>query len=133
MAEITKTAGGSPSTLHLQPNDRLTEKMYAGEAITHLDAVQIHTDGKVMLSNGAANTQAAAVHGYALEDAGIGDSVTLADDFVAPYGTGLTPGAPYYLSGTVEGGLADAASTGGLIKIAHAVDTVRVRFLKIRL
>jgi hypothetical protein len=116
----------------LAPNDRLTEKLVAGEDIAVLDACQIHTDGTVMLSNGAAATQAAVVHGYALEPAALGEPVTLADDFVAPYGSGLTKGAFVYLSGTVEGGLADAASTGGTKRLGHVMtDGVRIRFFKI--
>lgn len=132
MAEITKSAAQLPSTLMLAPNDRLTEKLVAGEAIALLDACQIHTDGTVMLSNGAAATQPAVVHGYAAAAYALGDPVTLMDDFVAPYGSGLTKGAFVYLSGTVEGGLADAASTGGTKKLGHVMsDGVRIRFFKI--
>lgn len=133
MAELTKASPQPPSTVALPPNSRPAEKLIAGEAIGLLDACQIHTDGLVMLSNGAANTQAAAVHGFALRAAAVGEPVTLGNDFIAQYATGLTPGAPYFLSGTVEGGLADAASTGGLTKIAHAWSATLVRFLPTRL
>jgi len=133
MAELTKSSPQPPSTIALPPNARLSEKLIAGEAIGLLDACQIHTDGLVMMSNGAAATQAAAVHGFALRAAAVGEPVTLGDNFVAQYAAALTPGAPYYLSGTVEGGLADAASTGGTKKIAFAVSATRVKFLPISL
>lgn len=134
MAEITKSSPQLPSTLMLAPNDRLSEKLEAGEDIAFLDACQIHTDGKVMKSNGSAATQPAAVHGYAMDSYIAGEKgVTLADDFVAQYATGLTPGAPLFLSGTVEGGLADVASTGGTKKLAFVVSATRVKFLKISL
>ena len=44
------------------------------------------------------------------------------------YGSGLTPGAMYYLSGTTAGGLDTATSTGGTAPIAFALDTTRIRF-----
>jgi hypothetical protein len=43
------------------------------------------------------------------------------------YGAGLTPGATLYLSGTVAGGLADAASTGGTAPIGFVIDATRIR------
>jgi hypothetical protein len=46
------------------------------------------------------------------------------------YGAGLTPGASYFLSGTVAGGIADAATTGGTAPCAFAIDATRIRALQ---
>jgi hypothetical protein len=81
----------------------------------------------VFRSSGAAATANANVHGYAAEDCNSGEAVTLFQDVTMRYGAGLTPGASYFISGTVLGGLADVATTGGTIPCAHAVDATRIR------
>jgi hypothetical protein len=55
-----------------------------------------------------------------------GEAITLFFSITMRYGAGLTPGARYFLSGTVTGGLADAASTGGTAPVAFAVDATRI-------
>jgi hypothetical protein len=88
-------------------------------------ACRFATDGTVNLSTGAAANAAAVVDGFALKDAAIGEMVTLYDQVVIGYGPGaspaIIPGTSYFLSGTVAGGLADAASTGGTVPIARGV------------
>jgi beta-glucosidase-like glycosyl hydrolase len=95
----------------IDANDKCTG-LIAGEAIAAGDAVYIKSDGKVWRATGAAVAPAAVVRGFALIAAQVGEAVTFAWDVRLRYGAALTPGASYYLSGTVVGGLADAASTG---------------------
>jgi hypothetical protein len=61
-----------------------------------------------------------------MQDASLGEAVTLGHDFNYEYGSGLTPGTRYYLSATTPGKLADAATTGGVAPVAFAVDSKRV-------
>lgn len=126
MAEISKS--GTPSLASVLPpaNNKITG-LLAGEAIAAGDACYIKaSDGRVWRSTGAAANAAAQVRGFAAEAAAAGQAVTLLHGVIFRYGAGLTPGADYFLSGTVAGGLADAASTGGTGKIAYAVDATRV-------
>jgi hypothetical protein len=72
------------------------------------------------------------VDGYAAVAAPSGEAVTLVFDVNVRYGSGLTPGARYYLSGTAAGGLDTATSTGGTAPVAFAIDATRVRLLQSR-
>jgi hypothetical protein len=83
----------------------------------------------VWRSTGAAANAAAKVRGWAAEAAKAGEAVTLYHNVRFRYGAGLSPGADYYLSGTVAGGIADAASTGGTAPIGFAVDDTRVHLM----
>jgi hypothetical protein len=104
--------------------------LLAGETIATGDACYIRaSDGAVMKATGAANTAPADVAGFAFGPATIGEAVTLVCDGHFRYGSALTISAKYYLSGTVAGGLADAASTGGLTPIAVAIDATRIRIV----
>lgn len=125
MAEITKVTPSLSSVLPPPPM-RLTG-LRAGEALGALDACYIKaSDGLVYKSTGAAANAAAKVHGWAAQATPVGEAVTLLHDVNVGYGSGLTPGATYYLSGTVAGGIADAASTGGTGPIAFAIDANRI-------
>jgi hypothetical protein len=55
-----------------------------------------------------------------------GDAVTLVFGITINYGSGMTPGTAYYLSGTTAGGLDTATSTGGTVVVARAVDATRL-------
>jgi hypothetical protein len=46
---------------------------------------------------------------------------------VARYGSGLTPGARYFISATA-GAIDDAATTGGTVAIGFAVSATRIKF-----
>jgi hypothetical protein len=129
MAEISKSGTPSLSTLLPQPANRQTG-LLAGEDIAAGDACYIKSDGKVWRSTGAAANAAAKVRGWAAQPAKSGEAITLVHDVNMRYGASLTPGANYYLSGTVAGGIADAASTGGTGPIAYAVDDERIRVLR---
>lgn len=129
MAELAKT--GTPSLSTSLPCDaHRISGLLAGEAIKAGDACLIDSNGKVKLSSGAADTTAAAVLGFAATDAANGESVTLYHDVNFVYGNGVTPGAFYYLSATVAGGLSTVATTGGTVPIAFGLPDGRLRVLR---
>lgn len=123
MAQITKIA--SPSLASLLPNhgsDKEHPDLVAGENLGAWDACYINANGMVYKATGAAANAAARVRGWC-PDGGrnAGEAVTLLRNCRVEYGSGLTPGTDLYLSGTVAGGLADAASTGGTEPIGYVV------------
>jgi hypothetical protein len=129
MAEVTKT--GTPTVSTAAPigaEHRLTG-LTAGEEIAAGDAVYIKaSDGLVYKATGAAANEAARVAGFAPTPASAGEAVSIYRGMNVAYGpkvaaVAVNPGTPLYLSGTVAGGLADAASTGGTIAIAYVIDT----------
>lgn len=126
MAEIAKSGTPSLGTLLPDPGSNKLPPLYAGEALAAGDACYINAAGTVFRSNGAAVAAAAKVHGYAAMACSSGDAVTLLFNVSFRYGAGLTPGASYFLSGTVLGGLADVASTGGTGIIGFAIDATRI-------
>jgi hypothetical protein len=127
MAEIAKSGTPSLATALPGANDQIAG-LLAGEAIAAGDACYITSGGVAMRASGAAANAAANVRGIAADAAQSGEAVTLYRNVRFGYGSGLTPGASYYLSGTVAGGLADAASTGGTTVIGFAVDSTRIQF-----
>jgi len=87
-------------------------------------------DGKVYKSNGTAVNEAAKFDGFAARAALLGQPVTLYGVGTRlRYGNGLTPGADYFID-TTAGGLNDAATTGGTVSIARAIDTTDIRVTK---
>jgi len=133
MAEITKRTTASLASL-TPGQDKTIVGLVAGEAIAIWDACYIKgADGKVWKSTGAAANAAAKVRGFAQGAAAVNEPVTLIFDVnVGEYASGLTPGADLYLSGTVAGGLADAASTGGTAPVAFAVTATKIRVFQSR-
>jgi len=125
MADIAKVNQPSVTTIGLDPGTQKLPTLLTGEAIAAGDACYIKSDGLIWRSIGTAVNAAAKVRGFAPYKANAGESLTLVKDCVFQYGSGLTPGASYFLSGTV-GALADAASTGGTSEIAYAIDTTRI-------
>src|SRR5690242_16171116 len=112
MADIAKS--GTPSLASTLPaNEQQIPGLLAGEAIAQGDICYIASDGTVMRATGAAANAAANARGIAAMAAATGEAVTLFRNVRFGYGSGLTPGANYYLSGATAGALADAASTGG--------------------
>lgn len=126
MADIAKSGTPSVSTLGLDPGSQKLPTLLTGEAIAAGDACYIKNDGLIYRSTGAAANAAAKVRGFAPTKANSGESLTLVHSCVFQYGSGLTPGADYFLSGATAGALADAASTGGTAPIAYAVDATRI-------
>lgn len=127
MAEITKTGRPSLASTNVSPSCRLTG-LVAGEPLDAGDACYIKaSDGRVYKASGAtANAEATRVRGFAAVTVGIAMGITLLRNVNIGYGSTLTPGVDYFLSGTVPGGLADAASTGGTKPIAFAFDKTRI-------
>lgn len=129
MAEIAKTGVPSYSSVAPPQSDTIVG-LLAGEDIAAGDACRINAaDGRVYRASGAAANANARVSGFAFVPASAGDAVTLVTNGNFRYAAALTIGALYFLSGTVAGGLADAASTGGTKAIAYAIDATRVRLL----
>lgn len=128
MAEIAKS--GTPSLSSTLPaiNDKISG-LLAGEDLAAGDACRVNASGAVVRASGAAANANARVRGFVATAAKSGEAVTLVFNVQMRYGAGLTPGADLYLSGTVLGGLADLASTGGTTPIAFAVDATRIRLL----
>ncbi len=134
MAEITKVGTPSLSSI-LPPMSMQLAGRTAGEAINPYDVIYIkESDGKVYKATGAAATEPARARGYSPDAHAVGDEdVTIYfGDVTVRYGSGLTPGKALYLSGTVPGGLADAASIGGTAALAFVVDATRIRLLQPR-
>lgn len=132
MAEITKRSTASLASL-TPGQDKTLVGHVAGEAIAAWDACYIKSDGKVWRSTGAAATAPAKVRGWAMSAAAVNEPVTLVSDVsVGEYASGLTPGADLFLSGTVPGGLADAASTGGTAPVAFARSATKIHVFQSR-
>lgn len=128
MAEISKSGTPSMCTPSPPSNCRIPS-LTAGEDIAAADACYIKSDGKAWKATGAAANAAAKIAGFAFVAAKTGQPVDLYHDVNFNYGSGLTPGAEYFLSGSTAGGLADAASTGGTKVIAIAVNDKVIRVL----
>lgn len=132
MAEIAKSGTPSLSSVEPPPSQRISG-LRAGEDLAAGDACRINAaDGLVYRSSGAAANANAKVRGFAAMATKGGEAVTLLKDVNMHYGAGLTPGADLFLSGTVLGGLADAASVGGTAPIAFAVDATRIHVMASR-
>lgn len=101
--------------------------LIAGEDLEIGDPCYIKaSDGKAYKSNGTAANEAAKVHGFSPRAAMAGQPVTLFGQGARfRYGTGLTPGAPFYL-GATAGRLDSAATTGGTRQIAFAVNATDI-------
>lgn len=128
MAEVTRTGNPTMCSPHTGGIGS-TAGLLAGEDLVAGDVVYIKaSDGKLWKATGAAANEAARVVGMIQVAAKAGEAVTYWEAVRFAYGpkisgTPVNPGVPLYLSGTVAGGLADAASTGGLVPVAYVVDT----------
>lgn len=134
MAEVTKSGTPSLATPFPTPETIITG-LLAGEAIAAGDAVYLKgSDGRIYKASGAAANEAARVLGFAAAAADAGEAVSVIRAFsgaIMGYKAmiGATPapaGTRFYLSGTVAGGLADTASTGGTEVIAFALGDGRI-------
>lgn len=124
MATVAKV--GNPSICSVLPpaTCRINE-LLAGEAIAAGDLLYIKSDGKLWRANGTAATAPALAVGMAATAASAGEAVTPYHTCCFRYGTGLTPGVRYYASATA-GAIDDAATTGGTVPVAIAVDDTRI-------
>lgn len=100
--------------------------LVAGEALLAAAPCYIHTDGTVHMSNGTADNNEAVVAGWTGKSYAAGEPVTLFEEAVFEYATGMTPGDLFYL-GTTNGRIDDTATTGGTAPIAMALDAKRIK------
>jgi hypothetical protein len=126
MSLITKS--GTPSLASPIPSGGdVLRGLRAGEAIAAGDVIYVASDGTLMRSNGT-SANAAAVGGWiAAGDAAAGEALTGYKNVSFYYGSGLTPGAPYYV-GATAGRLDTAPTTGGTVVVARAIDATRIQF-----
>jgi len=133
MAAVAKS--GTPSVATRLPTHENKTVARASVAIAAGDACYLTgtmSDNLALaaLATGAAANAAAVVEGFAAADAAAGEAVTLYRGGVhMHYGAALAPGAGYFLSGAVAGGLDTVASTGGTAVIARAINASVVRVL----
>ncbi len=125
MSALSKSGTPSLSTVTPCNGHKLPGNLIAGEAIAAGDACYIKNDGKAWLAIGT-SAEAAVVAGFAAGAAPVGEPVTLYRDVLMHYGAAMTPGAGFFLSGTVAGGLDTAASTYGVSAVARAFDATRL-------
>lgn len=128
MADITKSADASmdASTGAFAPQ---ITGLLAGEDLDVAAPCYIKSDGLVYMADGSANDALAVVAGFTPRAVASGQPVTLFGVGARfRYGTGLTPGALYYLSATA-GALADAAATGHTAALAQAINSTDIRVL----
>lgn len=127
MAAVAKSGTPSLSSMNLDPGAQKLPPLIAGEALAAGDACYIKgSDGLVYRSTGAAANAAAKVRGFAPTLINIGEPVSLIFNVSMNYGSGLTPGADVYLSGSTAGGLDTATSTGGTAPIGFCIDATRI-------
>lgn len=133
MADIAKVGSPSLSSIDYPACNKISE-LKAGEALGAWDACYVKaSDGLVYKATGAANTRPAHVDGYSMKAVSVGQAVTLSEgNCNVGYGSGLTPGTEVFLSGATAGGIADAASTGGLTRLGVILDDSRIRFFSVR-
>lgn len=139
MAEITKSTLGVDLTTPIPGDTNRTPPLTAGEALARGDLCAVRSDGKAWRTDGTVTGvfgTTAQVDGICLKQTPVGEKVSLYFEVDVAYAAGLTPGTFLYASGTVKGGMADAAVAQnpepcGRVYPADAPDTrQRVRILK---
>ncbi len=126
MALIAKS--GTPSLASPYPTGgQVIRGLKTGEAIAAGDICYIASDGTIMRSNGTAAGVAAVAVGIAAKDTQSGEGLTLFRDVSFHYGSGLTPGAPYFV-GASAGRLDTVATVGGTVVVARSIDATRIQF-----
>lgn len=85
------------------------------------------SDGKVYMSNGTSANEAAELDGFTGKNYKAGEAVTLwGRGVIFEYGSGLTPGATYYI-GATAGRLDTAATTGDAVGVARSISSTHIR------
>jgi hypothetical protein len=131
MAEVTRVANPSLASVvsyngGSDPPHQITGVM-CGEDIPNGVFVYIDPDDYMMyVATGAAADEKADVVGFVCIGNSEGETCTIWRGVNIGYGAEVggnpAPAGPLYLSGTVAGGLADAASVGGTAPIARVLD-----------
>lgn len=130
MALVTRVSAASVDTSTALTSQQIAG-LIAGEDIDVAAPCYIKaSDGKVYMSNGTAANEAAKVHGWnPRPNVKAGQPVTLMTTPIRfRYGTGLTPGARYYV-GATAGRLDTAATTGDGIGVAFALNATDIMTL----
>lgn len=130
MAAISRTTGGNTISTAVPPTNARIPGHVAGEALEAGDVVYIKaSDGRLWKATAAGANEAARAVGLAGEQASAGQAVTLLRNISVGYSTGLTPGAPVFLSPSVAGNLDDATSANAPRPIGFVLgDGKRIHF-----
>jgi hypothetical protein len=129
MALLDRDVGASVDASTALVGPQLSGDLIAAVDLESVSACRIHSDGKVYYSDGSAADAEARVDGFTPKKYKAGQSVELYGPGVRfGYGSGLTPGANYYLAVT-PGRLDTAATTGGVNPIARAVNATDIVIL----
>ena len=128
MSTLTKNTATQSIGTQLPPANCRLGGYLAGEAIARGDACYIKSDGLIWRCNGTAATAPARFRGIAATKAAVGEATTLLNNCSFEYGSGLTPGADYYVSATA-GALDTAPTTGGTIAVAFALTATKIFIL----
>ena len=102
--------------------------LIAGEALDVAAPCYIKSaDGLLYMSNGTGANEAAEIVGFTPRAVGVGQPATVFGKGTrVGYGTGLTPGAFYFI-GATAGRLDTAATTGDAVGVAQAINTTDIR------
>ena len=105
--------------------------LIAGEDLLTIAPCYIKaSDGKVYMSNGTSANEAAELDGWTGKSYKAGEPVTLwGRGVIVEYGTGLTPGATYYI-GATAGRLDTAATTGDAVGVARSITSTHIRLTR---
>jgi len=105
--------------------------LLAGEAIDVAAPCFIKSaDGLLYMSNGTADDEDAEIVGFSASPASAGQPVTVFGKGARfRYGSGLTPGAQFFIAATA-GRLDTAATTGGLIAVAQVLTDTDIRVIR---
>ena len=129
MAQVARVANASGDNSQQMFAPQVTGNLYAGEDLDPVAPCYIKaSDGKVYMTNGTAANEAAKLDGWTGKSYKAGQAVTLFGvGFRGRYSAGtLTPGQNLF-AGTTKGELADAATTGGTVAIARAINANDIR------
>lgn len=131
MALVTRVAQASMDASTGMYARQTSGNLYAGEALDVAAPCYIKaSDGKVYMSDGTAANEAAKFDGFTARACAIGEPVTLFGIGARfRYGSGLTPGANYFVAAT-KGRLDTAATTGGTVAVARAINATDVRVVR---
>jgi hypothetical protein len=130
MALITRASTASPDAISAQYAPQISD-LICGEAIDPAAPCYIKaSDGKVYMSNGTSANEAAKVDGFSPGSRSAGEPITLLGHGPKfKYGSGLTPGARYYV-GATAGRLDGAATTGDAVGVARAISATVIQVIR---
>lgn len=130
MPLITRSARANIDANSAMKSPQITA--ICGEDIDAIAPMYIGADGKWYMSDGTAVNAAAAVDGWAPKAMKAGETLTgYGPGLIMKYGSGLTPGATYYL-GATKGRLDSAATPGDNAGVARAIDDTHIRALRFK-